>query len=195
MQSKTKVIFFLGKPGSGKGTQIKFLAEKTGFSAINTGELLRKRAKEDDFIGQKIKETLLRGGLIPTPLVFLIWMPILVDFRKKGVEGIIFDNNPRKLYEARMLEELFHMFEWKQVVAVYLKIREKEAYKRLERRKRYDDSKENIKERLRSFKEEVEPVLKYYSEKGKLVEINGEQKIEDVWKDTEKKLEKADFIN
>ena len=183
-----KIIFFIGRPGSGKGTQIDFLAKKTGFEVIKTGELLRKRAEEEDFISKKITETLSKGGLIPTPLVFLLWMPRLIKFREKGVEGVIFDGNPRKLYEAYMLEELFEMFEWKDVYTLHLKISEEEAYKRLAKRGRSDDNKEDIKERLTWFREEVEPVIDYYKEKNFLIEIDGEQSVEEVKKAIEDKI-------
>lgn len=182
-----KIVFFLGRPGSGKGTQIKLLAEKTDFEVINTGDLLRERAEKDDFIGKKIKETLLNGRLIPTPLVFLLWMPVLLGFREKGVKGVIFDGNPRKLYEGCMLEELFEMFGWDEVMVLYLEISEDEVHKRLEKRGRDDDNKKEIEERLKWFREDVEPVVKYYFEKGMLLKINGEQSVEKVRKEIEEK--------
>ncbi len=195
MQSKTKVIFFVGRPGSGKGTQIQFLKEKTGFEVVKTGEMLREKAQKKDLLGKIVKEVLEEGKLIPTPVVFSLWMPFILKLNEKKAKGVIFDGNPRKLYEAHMLEELFTMLYWSEPFLLYLKISEKEALKRLKKRGRGDDRKKDVEERLRWFKEEVEPVANYYKKKKRIIEINGENTIEEVWKDTEKKLEKADFIN
>lgn len=173
----------MGRPGCGKGTQVKFLKKKTGFEVIKTGELLRKKAQENDFISKKITETLSKGKLIPTPLVFLLWMPKLMSFREKGVRGIIFDGSPRKLYEAYMLEELFEMFEWDDVCAIHIKIDEDEARERLLKRGRSDDNEDDIEERLEWFKDEVGLVIDYYSSKNILLEINGEQTIRKVEED------------
>ncbi len=184
----SKIIFFLGKPGSGKGTQIKYLEQKTEFEVVRTGDLLRSRAEEDDFVGRKVKECLLKGGLIPTPIVFLLWMPRLLEFREKEVKGIIFDGNPRKLYEAKMLEEVFKMFEWDSVFAVYLKISDNEAHKRLSKRKRSDDEKKDIISRLEWFNGEVMPVVESYLQQGRLIEVDGEQEIEEVWEELSQKI-------
>ncbi len=189
MTSTPKVISVLGRPGCGKGTQIEIIAKREGFSTVKTGEMLRERAEKEDFIGGKIKETLERGGLIPTPLVFHLWMPRLIEFYSSGKEGIIFDGNPRKLYEAYMLEEVLEMFGWRDnFCAFHLKISEEEAQRRLKERKRSDDKEEEIKERMAWFKEEVEPVISYYREKGVLIEIDGERTVEEVDKDIYKKL-------
>jgi adenylate kinase len=186
---KPKIIFFVGRSGCGKGTQIDFLKKETGFALVNTGDLLRKRAESEDFLGKKIKEIMLKGGLIPTPLVFSVWMPLLVEFYEKGVSGIIFDGNPRKLYEGYMLEEVFALFDWEDVTFYHLKISEDEARKRLLKRGRNDDIEEDIKERMDWFKKEVEPVINHYREKGLLIEIDGEQSIENVWKDIKENLD------
>lgn len=185
----TKVIFFLGKPGSGKGTQIKYLEENTGYKVIRTGELLRLRSKKEDYIGQKIEECLDKGALIPTPMVFLIWMPLLFDFQENKARGVIFDGNPRKLYEAQMLEEVFDMFDWSDISVIYLNISDQEAHERLSKRKRSDDNKEDIMARLKWFQEEVVPVISYYESKGKLIQIDGERSIEEIKDDISKKIQ------
>ncbi len=182
-----KVIFLIGRPGCGKGTQLKFLVEKTGFSVVNTGDLLREKAKEEDVIGNNVSEVLKKGGLIPTPVVFSLWMPFIIECYNKKEKGIIFDGNPRKLYEARMLDELFLMLKIDSPMVIYIKISEEESYSRLEKRRREDDKEEDIRERLRWFKEEVEPVIEHYSEKNVLIEINGEQSVEDVFQEIEEK--------
>lgn len=180
-----KVVSLIGRPGCGKGTQIEKILKVTNWEPIKTGKLLRKRAKKGDFIGNKVEETLSQGGLIPTPLVFNIWMPKLIEVRQsEEVDGVIFDGNPRKLYEAKMLTEVFKMFEWEEVFTpIYLDISEEESRKRLKKRGRSDDNEEEIERRLSWFESDVVPVLDYYKEKGILVEMNGEQTIEGVKKD------------
>ncbi len=194
MSKKKSVIFFIGRPGCGKGTQIQFLKEKTGFEVIRTGEMLRKEAKKNSLLGKIVKDVLEKGKLIPTPVVFSLWMPIILKLNEKKVKGVIFDGNPRKLYEAHMLEELFSMLKWDDPYLLYLQISEKESFIRLQRRGREDDRKEDIKERLRWFKKEVEPVAGYYRKKKRAIEVDGEDTKEKVWKEIEKKLRKANII-
>lgn len=176
------VISIIGRSGSGKGTQAQILQEKTGFEVIRTGDLLRKRAQETDAVGHTLKETLKRGLLVPTPIVFSLWMPILMRMKNEGlVKGVIFDGNPRKLYEAQMLDEVFEMFDWKERFRAYhLRISDEEAERRLLARGRHDDNPGDIMERLGYFRTEVVPMLEYYKKSGVLVEVNGEQSVEEV---------------
>ncbi len=185
-----KILPIIGCPGAGKGTQVDLLSEKIEFDVIRTGELLREKAKKNDFIGKKIQQTLNQGGLIPTPIVFSLWMPKLEELSKSNAKGVIFDGNPRKLYEAYMLEEVFEMFSWHDFRACYINISKEEALSRLEKRKRHDDS--DARERLSWFETEVIPVIDYYREKGALIEINGEQSIEMVQRELYEKLN--DFL-
>lgn len=180
-----KIVSLIGKAGCGKGTQIEEIVEKTGWQPISTGKFLRERAEKDDFIGNKLDQALTKGKLIPTPIVFNIWMPRLIQFRTDNVtEGVIFDGNPRKLYEAKMLEEVFDFFEWSdEFLPIYIDISDAEAKRRLLQRGRTDDNKEEIERRLGWFKTEVQPVLDYYQEKGILQIVNGEQSVADVQHD------------
>ncbi len=180
------IISIIGRPCAGKGTQIDLLEKKTSFPVMRTGLLLRERAKEDDLLGRKIREVYQKGLLHPTPIVFSIWTPFLLNVKESSAKGVIFDGNPRKLYEAHMLEELFEVLDWKDSWRVfYLDISEKEAYERMKKRGREYDSDEEIKRRLEWFDKEVSPVIDYFEKKNALVRIDGRGTVEEVWKDVE----------
>lgn len=184
-----KLVSFIGRPGCGKGTQAERIIKKTSWEPIYTGKLLREKAKDDDFMGQKIEKALSEGRLIPTPVVFTIWMPKLIEFKKAGnVDGVLFDGNPRKLYEARMLDEVFKMFEWDDFTPIHIDISREESKERLLKRGRADDHEDEIERRLSWFESDVQPVLDYYEEKGILKTVDGEQSIEEVQKDIVKVL-------
>ena len=185
-----KFISLLGKPGSGKGTQAELLEKKFPFEHISTGELLRERVKKRDFIARRLHEIMETGGLVPTPSVFQLWMPRLEHLRKqKTFQGLVFDGSPRKLYEAQMLDELLQLYDWdKNFKVLHLVISDREALRRLQKRGRSDDDRKGILHRLKVFKKEVVPAISYYKKKGEVVEINGEQSVENVHKEILRKL-------
>ncbi|MDO8655446.1 MAG: nucleoside monophosphate kinase, partial [bacterium] len=116
---KPYVIVILGRPGSGKGTQAGLLEKRFKFEHLSTGQLLRERAMKRDFLGKVIHKTLDAGKLVPTPIVFQLWMPRLERFRhSKKFKGILFDGSPRKLYEARMLDETLVFYDWERNMVV-----------------------------------------------------------------------------
>src|SRR3989344_1076045 len=176
--SNFTVLIVLGKSGSGKGTQVEKLAEQYGLKIISSGSLLRARAEEKDFVGNRIAGIIDKGGLIPTPIIFHLWLHELEKIREaeNEVKGFIFEGSPRKLYEAYLLDETLWFYNLeKNMRVVHLDITDEEAMKRLLARKRYDDTEAAIRERLQWYKAEVVPAVEYYREKGRLVEINGEQ--------------------
>lgn len=185
-----KFISLLGKPGSGKGTQAQMLESKFPFEHISTGELLRKRVKKGDFIAKRLHEIMEAGGLVPTASVFQLWMPILEHLRKqKKFKGLVFDGSPRKVYESQMLDELLQLYDWdKNFKILHLVISDKEALRRLRKRARSDDDRKDVLYRLKVFKKEVAPVISYYKKKGEVVEVNGEQSLENVHKEILRKL-------
>ena len=190
MPKDFSIISVLGRAGAGKGTQVKLLEQETGFEVIRTGDLLREKAKEKTVIGERVQYTLDHGFVMPTPIVFLLWMPILERlYTEHNAKGVIFDGNPRRLHEAQMLDELFDLFGWKdQLKVFYIHVEEETAKKRLLERAREDDTESQIAERLAYFKTEVQPVLDYYKKTKALIEINGEQPVEAVYKEVLEKL-------
>ncbi|MDP4007233.1 MAG: nucleoside monophosphate kinase [bacterium] len=185
-----KFLSILGKPGSGKGTQADLLEQKFPFEHISTGELLRVRTKQHDFIAKRLREIMEIGGLVPTPSVFQLWMPRLEHLRRqKKFQGVVFDGSPRKLYEAQMLDELLLLYQWdKNFKILHLVISDKEALKRLLIRGRSDDDRKDTLYRLKVYKKEVLPVISYYEKQGEVIEINGEQSRDDVHKEIMRKL-------
>lgn len=177
-----KIISVIGRPCAGKGTQIRFLEEETGYPVMMTGKMLRERAEKDDLMGRKIREAFQKGTLHPTAVVFSIWMPFFSQLEDSSEDGVILDGNPRKLYEAWMLEELFSFLGWENSWKIfYINITEEEAYRRMKIRLREHDSREEINSRLNWFNLEVVPVIDYFKKKKMLIEIDGMVKDEDVW--------------
>lgn len=215
-----QIIILLGKSGSGKGTQADLLQERFGFEYIGSGDLLRARAKKKDFTGKQLAKTLKYGKLVPTPVIFKLWLDKIEKLKeKKNLKGLIMDGNPRKLLEAYLIDEIFEWYQWdKNVKAILIDVSNKEAIWRLTKRRvckkckeiipfvghfrrikkcpecggelvqRADDTVEAVKKRLSWFRKEVQPIINYYRKTGRLVKINGEQSIENVFKDILKVL-------
>jgi adenylate kinase len=137
MENKPSVLIFLGKSGAGKGTQVNLIKEKFGLEYIGSGDLLRNRKKIDDFSGKKIAQVIGSGGIVPTPVIFKLWMDRLEELRQKeGLKGIIFDGSPRKIKEAYLLEEALGWFEWDSNAKVILiDVSDEEAIARITKRK------------------------------------------------------------
>lgn len=215
MMKKSLIIILLGRPGSGKGTQAKLLGEKLKLNCIGSGDLLRKKSEEKDFIGKKIKSVINMGGLVPTPVIFKLWLDKFEELKKKkNLKGFIIDGSPRKILEAYLIDESLEWYEWgKNIKVILIDISPKEAIWRLTKRRickkckktipylgkfkefkkcsecggelihRPDDTIAGVKKRLAWFKTEVQPVINFYKKTKRLVKINGEQNIEDVFKE------------
>ncbi len=187
-------IILLGKSGCGKGTQAELLQKRFGFKHISTGALLRERMQKNNFFGRNIRKILKRGGLIPTSIVFHMWLHVLESLKKdKKTKGVILEGSPRKLYEAWMLKEALDFYDLgNDVHALHVVISDKEAIHRLLKRGRpIDDQMKPIKNRLAWFKKEVMPVVAFYKKERVLSDINGEQSVENVQKEILRKLKKS----
>lgn len=190
-----KFLSILGRAGSGKGTQAELLGRLFPFKHISTGQLLRDRAQEKDFLGKKIADILEVGGIIPTPITFMLWMPELEKLAQQTTyQGLLFDGSPRKLHEAQMLDDTLELYGWSEHMRVLnINISKEEAMRRLLLRARSDDDEASIRSRLAWFKTYVEPTLDHYRKKGLLVDVQGEQPVEDVHKEVLLKLK--DFLS
>ena len=170
----TRTIFFVGKPGCGKGTQAKLLAEKTGWPIVSAGKQFRAMATEDTPVGRKVKIENDAGFLQPHWLAMYLYLKALFALTLDA--SVIFDGFNRKVPEAELVVS---SLTWlgRPFTVVNLAISDEEVYRRLAVRKeiesRVDDS--VVKERLKEYDTHTADAIDIFRRVGSLIEVNGEQ--------------------
>jgi len=196
MLEQKKAYIFIGKSGSGKGTQAellrKMLLEKNPNDKViyeETGALFREFINEDTYTSDLANAIMRSGERQPSFLAVLMWGNMLLKTLTGG-EHLIMDGTPRTLVEAYILETALSFYNFSPTF-IYVNISDKEATRRLLARGREDDKKiEEIKKRLAWFEKDVIPALLYFRRHStyKFVEINGEVAVEEVHKAILKEL-------
>jgi adenylate kinase len=170
----TRTIFFVGKPGCGKGTQAKLLAEKTGWPVMGSGDQFRAIAAEDTPVGHKVKKEMEEGLLMPHWFAMYIYLRAI--FGVPADKSAIFDGFNRKVPEAELIVSSLNWL-GRPFTVVHVKVSDEEVLKRLAGRKavsgRADDH--FVEERIREYKEYTEAAIDIFRKAGALVEVNGEQ--------------------
>jgi len=181
-------LILLGPPGSGKGTQAQRLVHKHGIVQLSTGEMLRAAVAAGTPVGLQAKEIMANGGLVPDEVVVGIISDRieLPDARK----GFILDGFPRTVPQAAALDELLRKKHLKLDAVIELRVNESALLERVERRAeetrargeevRVDDTPEVLTKRLAQYRSLTEPLIHYYSERRKLLTVDGMMTIEHV---------------
>ena len=185
---KQKTFIFIGRSGCGKGTQIELLEEKLkkdnpeiGIVNVSLGSDLREFWKGEGFSHNLSKEIVEKGDLQPEFLVIYLWGKNLMK-NMKGSEHLILDGTPRRLNEAEVLDSALKFYRRENPIVIFLNVSRNWAIERLTNRGRSDDNIEQINKRLDWFDEDVVPAINYLRNDNfyTFIEINGEQKIEEV---------------
>ncbi|MDD4624878.1 MAG: nucleoside monophosphate kinase [Candidatus Pacebacteria bacterium] len=114
------VICLLGRPGSGKGTQAKLIVEKFGLAYFGSGQILRERQQINDYTGNKLREKMSNGQLVPSFIASKLWADKMEEFKQESdLKGFILDGSPRTLSEAKLLDEALDWYQW-QIDRVFL---------------------------------------------------------------------------
>ena len=174
-------IILIGIQGSGKSTQGSLLSEKLQVPYLSTGHIFREIAKEKTEAGRYIKETMNAGYLIPDEKTLEVVSEYLS--RPEYEKGYILDGFPRTSAQAEAFTNGIDS-------VVYLKVSDEEALHRIAGRKgtREDETPRAIEKRIELFHRFTEPVLEFYRNKGELVEVDGEQTIDAIFKEILSKL-------
>jgi adenylate kinase len=181
-------LILLGPPGAGKGTQAQRLVAKHGIVQLSTGEMLRAAAAAGTPVGLQAKEIMAGGGLVPDEIVIGIINDRLDQPDMK--RGFILDGFPRTVPQAAALDELLRKKHIKLDAVVELRVNESALLQRVETRVaemrargedvRIDDTPEVLAKRLAQYRSLTEPLIHYYSERRKLLTVDGMMTIEQV---------------
>jgi adenylate kinase len=181
-------LILLGPPGSGKGTQAQRLIQKFGIVQLSTGEMLRAAVAAGTPIGLQAKDIMASGALVPDEIVIRIISDRLDQPDMKN--GFILDGFPRTVPQAEALDELLKKKHIKLDAVVELRVNESALLNRVETRVaemrargeevRVDDTPEVLTRRLASYRSQTEPLIHYYSERRKLLTVDGMMTIEHV---------------
>ncbi|MFH0297465.1 adenylate kinase [Bradyrhizobium sp. 31Argb] len=181
-------LILLGPPGSGKGTQAQRLVQKHGIVQLSTGEMLRAAVAADTPIGLQAKDIMAAGGLVPDEIVIGI-ISDRID-QPDAKNGFILDGFPRTVPQAEALDDLLKKKRLKLDAVVELRVNESALLGRVEKRAtetrargeevRADDTPEVLTKRLASYRAQTEPLIHYYSERRKLLTVDGMMTIEHV---------------
>lgn len=172
-------FLMVGRPGSGKGTQAKLLADKIGAQLFSTGNNFRAWAAGESYVGKRLKGAMEAGELLPNWLASYTFEQVIFSLEPEN--KIVFEGACRTGPEAVLFDEISKWLP-RPYTAVYLNISEEEAWKRLLQRSknsgRADDNEDVIRTRFEEYKKKNEAVIDHFRSVGMLVEINGEQPIE-----------------
>jgi len=178
-------LVLIGIQGAVKSTQGNFLAEKYNIPYLSSGHVFRQMAKEKTQMGRWLKETLNSGALVPDDKTLEI---ILTYLEKPEYEhGYILDGFPRTAVQA-------DAFNGDVDKVIFLEVSDKEALWRIAGRAsdREDETIHAIKKRIGLFHEFTEPVIQYYKKARKLISVDGEKDMDNVFKDICKELDKLE---
>jgi adenylate kinase len=181
-------LILLGPPGSGKGTQAQRLVQRYSIAQLSTGEMLRAAVAAQTPVGLKAKDIMASGGLVPDDIVIGIISDRLDQ--PDAAKGFILDGFPRTVPQAEALDELLKKKKMKLDAVIELRVNESALLQRVENRAaemrargeevRIDDTPEVLTKRLASYRSQTEPLIHYYSERRKLLTVDGMMTIEHV---------------
>jgi len=177
-------LILFGPPGSGKGTQSEKLVEKYHLIHLSTGDLLRKEISTKTELGLAAQGFMNEGKLVPDEVVIGM-IGNCIDANPQA-KGFLFDGFPRTVPQANALDVLLSKKSTPINTVLFLQVNEDELIKRLVKRGetsgRADDADPAIqKKRQDVYKNETLPVSEYYKQFNKVVNVEGEGSIDDIF--------------
>jgi len=190
--SKVTVVFVLGGPGAGKGTQCARLVEHFGFCHLSAGDLLRaEQHRAGSTYGPLIQTCIREGTIVPMEVTVKLLENAMSSYLEEatgergdgwsaGCGRFLIDGFPRKMDQAIKFDEEVCL---SSLVLFFATTEEVMLSRLLERGKtsgREDDNEESIKKRFYTYKETTMPVVEYYHKLGKVAEVDSTASVDQV---------------
>ena len=205
----SKIIVIIGAPGAGKGTQSRLLSERYDYPQISTGDILREMARADTPLGRRIKETMAAGELVSDEI--LAEVILTRTSQPDCNDGYILDGYPRTLNQAHLLEDLalkqgkqihlarivvseealFNRLTGRracptcgEIYNIHFRPPKVEDVCDLDGApltQRSDDTPEAVSRRFEEYRRSTAPLIDYYQQSGRLIELNGERPVSEVF--------------
>ncbi|XP_028027767.1 adenylate kinase isoenzyme 1 isoform X2 [Bombyx mandarina] len=184
--SKKPIVWVLGGPGSGKGTQCDKIVAKYGFTHLSTGDLLRAEVKSGSERAKCLTAIMERGELVPNEIVLDLLKEAILA-RAEESKGFLIDGYPREKSQGIAFEENIAPVS----VIIYFEASSETLTQRLLGRAassgRADDNEETIKLRLKTFLDNNDLVLAQYPDK--LRRINAERPVDEIFAEVQSILD------
>ncbi len=204
----SKVIYVMGPPGAGKGTQAELLAQAIGYYRFSTGDAFRAMAREHTDLGRRVKETIDNGYLAPPEMAAAVVIGAIRQYVQED-RGLIFDGTPRTVRESELVDSFFEREQYGRPLAIFLKVDKEEMKARNSQRRfcldiagdfpvitaqdeqrcrrlggrlgtRPDDEPTKFETRWSQFMENTWPVIQKYQAENILHVVDGKYPIPDV---------------
>lgn len=176
-------IILCGAPGSGKGTQSAFIAQKYGLQHLSTGDVLRAEIAKGSELGKQIDALIAKGNLVPDEMINGVIENYIASL-PEDCKGTIFDGYPRTVAQAEALTEMLKKYGMEGLM-IDLMVDEQLLIQRLiERGKvsgRADDNLNTIRHRIAVYHQQTEPIAHYYLHHGNYCAVNGNHSMADVF--------------
>jgi adenylate kinase len=169
-------LVLLGPPGAGKGTQAALLSDKLGVPHISTGDLFRANISQQTPLGREAQKYMDAGDLVPSDVTNRMVEARVAE--PDALNGFILDGYPRTVDQADALEKILAEMDKKLDAVLCFVVAEDTVVERMLARARADDNEDVIRNRLRVYREETEPLLEHYD--GLVVSVDGIGEIDDV---------------
>ena len=200
-------LILLGAPGSGKGTQAKRLVDHNSYTHVSTGDLLRSEIKKGSDLGNKVQSIMDSGNLVDDQTV----LELLSANCSLDDNQYIFDGYPRNLEQAKALDShvlkgalskaVYFDIDLEILIERIINRRvapeSGEIYNLITRPPknagccdvsgeelvhRKDDNEDTVRNRMKVFKDNIDPVLEYYQSTGRLIRVDASESSDEVYK-------------
>ena len=211
-------LIFIGPPGAGKGTQAKVVCNYFNLQHISSGDLLREAIASSSPEGEKAKQFIEKGLLVPDEIVVKI-----VAERIRKIKGFVLDGFPRTLTQAEFLDRTLDSLSISLDRVFNFTVSLSKVIERLSGRRicsncnaiyhiknipprkegicdrcggrlvqREDDKEETVRERLKVYQKISQPLIEYYKKKGVLVNVDGNMEVQELFERIKESLRRYD---